>query len=277
MIDLHTHSTASDGSLSPAELVALAASTGLSAIALTDHDTVDGLDEAREACRVHGITFVPGIELEIDHQPGVFHLLGLGLTCWSGELRRKLERVREYRTARNLRMVANLQRAGIDIDYSELLERAGHETVGRPHFAAELAQKGVVATVQEAFDRYIGDGKPYYERKEALTVGRACATLHEAGAKAIIAHPHTLQLGWAELRRSLHRWKHEGVDGLEAYNPNVSINDGHRLAALAEEFGLIVTAGSDFHGPGQGDRRLGYSSDGQPIDARFLEPFAEAA
>jgi predicted metal-dependent phosphoesterase TrpH len=277
MIDLHTHSTASDGTLAPADLVALAAGEGLSALALTDHDTVAGLDEARDACAAHGIVFVPGIELEIDWQPGVFHLLGLGLREWSGRLRRRLEIVAEYRTERNLRMVERMQKAGIDINYEELLKRAGHQTVGRPHFAAALTHKGIVNNVQDAFDRLIGDGKPFYERKKALDVGKACAAIHAAGGRAVVAHPHTLQIGWEELQKRLHRWKHEGVDGIEAYNPNVSLADGHRYAALAAELHLIVTAGSDFHGPGVSGRRLGYASEGTPIDVRFLEPFAEAA
>lgn len=277
MIDLHTHSTASDGTLTPTELMDLASATGLTALALTDHDTVDGLDEALAAARRLEIMFIPGIELEIDWQPGVFHMLGLGLKRWSGPLRRRLELVREYRTERNLRMVEHMRQAGIDVHYDELLAVAGHATVGRPHFAALLTQKGVVKTTQEAFDRFIGDGRPFYERKRAFSVGRACATIHAAGAKAVVAHPHTLQLGWKELRRSLHRWKHEGLDGIEAYNPNVSLNEADRFAALAGELGLIVTAGSDFHAPGQPDRRLGYSCGNRPIDTRFLEPFVEAA
>jgi 3',5'-nucleoside bisphosphate phosphatase len=277
MIDLHAHSTASDGVLSPTELIELAAAGGLQAIALTDHDTVDGLDEAKKAAEKIGIILVPGIELEIDWQPGVFHLLGLGLKAWAGPLRGKLERVRKYRTERNLRMVDRMQKAGIAIDYNELVEIAGHHTVGRPHFAHALQQKGVVRSPQEAFDRLIGNGRPFYESKRALSVGQACATVHAAGGKAVIAHPNTLSIGWDELARTLHRWKHEGLDGIEAYHPNLSLTDAHRYAALAEELGLIVTAGSDYHGIGRTDRRLGYSTGGLPIDVRFLEPFVEAA
>lgn len=277
MIDLHAHSTASDGVLSPTELIQLAVAEGLQAIALTDHDTVDGLDEARAAADAGGIVFVPGIELEIDWQPGVFHLLGLGLKGWTGPLRSRLVRVREYRTERNLRMVDRMQKAGIAIDYGELIEIAGHRTVGRPHFAHALLQKGVVASPQEAFDRFIGNGRPFYESKRALSVGQACATVHAAGGKAVIAHPSTLGLEWDEFSRTLFRWKHEGLDGIEAYHPNVTLPDAHRFASLAEELGLIVTAGSDFHGFGRTDRRLGRSCGGHPIDARFLDPFVEAA
>ena len=277
MIDLHSHSTASDGVLSPTALIQLAVAEGLQAIALTDHDTVAGLDEARAAADESGIVFVPGIELEIDWQPGIFHLLGLGLKGWTGPLRSKLVRVQEYRTERNLRMVDRMQKAGIAINYDELIKTAGHHTVGRPHFAQVMHQKGVVASPQEAFDRFIGNGRPFYESKRALSIGQACAAVHAAGGKAVIAHPNTLGLGWEEFSRSLCRWKHEGLDGIEAYHPNNSLSDAHRFASLAEELELIVTAGSDYHGIGRTDRRLGRSSGGLPIDVKFLEPFVEAA
>lgn len=273
MIDLHAHSTASDGTLTPTELVLLATSEGLEAIALTDHDTVDGLDEARSVAEGAGITFVPGIELEIDWQPGVFHLLGLGLTDWSGNLRARLERVRAYRTERNLRMVDRMQKAGIQIDYGELVEIAGHDTVGRPHFAHALREKGVVATHQEAFDRFIGNGRPFYESKRALTVGKACAAVHAAGGLAVMAHPNTLGTDWSELPRLLHRFKHEGLDGIEAYHPNNTLAEAHAYVALAEELGLVVSAGSDYHGINRTERRLGRSTGGLPIDSGFLAPF----
>lgn len=273
MIDLHTHSTASDGTLTPTQLVDLARREGLEAIALTDHDTVDGLDEARAAADDRGITFVAGIELEVDWQPGVFHMLGLGLVSWSGPLKSRLERVRQYRTERNLRMVDRMQQAGIKIEYGELVEIAGHATVGRPHFAHALREKGVVSTHQEAFDRLIGNGRPFYEKKKALSVGKACSAIHAAGGLAIMAHPNTLSVGWEEMRRTLHRFKHEGLDGIEAYHPNNTLSDAHRFVAVAEELGLIVSAGSDFHGPRRTNRRLGHSSGGVAIDSRFLAPF----
>lgn len=276
MIDLHAHSTASDGTLTPSQLVSLAVSEGLSAIALTDHDTVAGLSEAASAAAAYGIPFIAGIELEVDWKPGVFHLLGLGLTHWNGRLKRRLEQVRRFRKTRNEHMIRRLRDGGIEIDYQELMGISGHDTVGRPHFAQALLNRGVVSSHQEAFDRFIGNGKKYYERKQSISVGRACGAIHAAGGLAVIAHPQTLQLGWSELQRLLHRWKHEGVDGVEAYHPNMKCTDGHRIAALAEELGLMVTAGSDFHAPGRMGRRLGRSCDGQGIDDRFLIPFEKA-
>lgn len=272
MVDLHAHSTASDGSLNPAELIELAKSEGLRAVALTDHDTVEGLDEAAEAAERVGIGFVPGIELEVEWTSGVFHLLGLGLKRWHGANRERLEEVRRFRRERNLRMIDRMRSAGIPITYEALTEISGHDTVGRPHFARWLLKHERVRSMQEAFDTMIGDGGPFYEPKRGLSVGKTCAIVHEAGGKAILAHPQTLRMGWDDLARSLKRWRGEGLDGVEAYHANLTCRDAHRLAALAHELDLIVTAGSDYHGPPRTDRRLGRTCDGTEIDDAFLQP-----
>ena len=276
MIDLHAHSTASDGSLTPTELVSLARSEGLAAIALTDHDTVAGLDEAAKAAERLDIGFIAGIELEVEWDSGVFHILGLGLSHWDGLFETRLEETRSRRTRRNESMVELLRRAGIPIAYEELLRMAGHDTVGRPHFARWLLRHGVVKTLQEAFDTMIGEGQPFYLPKEGLSVGKTCDLVHSAGGRAVLAHPQTLRLGWEELRKSLKRWRGEGLDGIEAYHANLTRRDAHRLVAIAEELGLLVTAGSDYHGPPRTDRRLGRTCEGMAIDDRFLEPFRGA-
>ncbi len=272
MIDLHAHSTASDGALTPTELITLAKAEGLSAVALTDHDTVAGLDEAAEAARERKIGFVPGIELEIDWDNGVFHLLGLGLKMWHGEAGEQLEQLLVFRKERNLRMIEKLRAGGIDITYDDLTAISGHDTVGRPHFAQWLLKEGHVSSMQEAFDTMIGNGQPFYERKRGLSVGKTCDIVHAAGGLAVLAHPQTLRMSWADLGKSFRRWKGEGLDGIEAYHANLTCNDAHRFAALAAEIGLITTAGSDFHGLPRTDRRLGRSCDGIEIDERFLGP-----
>lgn len=284
VIDLHAHSTASDGTLSPTELVDLASAEGLVAIALTDHDTVAGLDEAERAALRQGIGFVPGIELEVEWDRGIFHMLGLGLERWDGEAGERLELAQTFRRERNLAMVDELRRAGIGIDYDELIDIAGHETVGRPHFAQWLYSHDVVSSMQEAFDSLIGDGRPCYVPKRGLSVGKTADAIHAAGGVAVVAHPQTLRMGWDELGKSLRRWKGEGLDGVEAYHSGITCNDGHRLAALADEVGLFSTAGSDFHGPtrsrggsARSERRLGRSCDDMPIDDRFLEPLGRYA
>ena len=273
MIDLHAHSTASDGTLTPRELIGLAASEGLRAIALTDHDTVAGLDEAADEARDRGIGFVPGIELEIEWGYGVFHLLGLGLKRWHGSVSERIGRLRALRTARNRAMVQLMQREGIPIEYDDLTKIAGHDTVGRPHFARWLVRSGTVSSMQEAFDTMIGEGRPFYLPKQGMSVGKTCDLVHAAGGLAVVAHPQTLRLGWVELGKSLKRWRGEGVDGIEAYHANLRCNDAHRLAAMADGLGLCVTAGSDYHGPPRAERRLGRTCEGLPIDDRFLEPF----
>ncbi len=273
MIDLHAHSTASDGSLTPTQLISLAQSEGLAAIALTDHDTVAGLDEAARAARSLGIGFVPGVELEVEWDTGVFHLLGLGLSHWDGRFETRLVEIRTRRTRRNRAMVDLLRRAGIPITYDELVRIAGHDTVGRPHFAQWLVQHGTVTTMQEAFDTMIGEGQPFYLPKEGESVGRTCDMIHGAGGRAVLAHPQTLRLGWDELVKSLKRWRGEGLDGVEAYHANLAAREAHRLAAIADDLGLLVSAGSDYHGPPRTDRRLGRTCGGMEIDDRFLEPF----
>ena len=272
MIDLHAHSTASDGTLTPRELIGLAVSEGLRAIALTDHDTVAGLDEAADEADARGIGFVPGIELEIERSVGVFHILGLGLERWDGEVSAKVDHLRALRTARNRAMVAMMRRAGIEIAYDDLVDIAGHETVGRPHFAQWLVRNGRATSMQHAFDTMIGEGRRFYLPKQGMSVGKTCDLIHEAGGLAVVAHPQTLRLGWEELAKSLKRWRGEGLDGVEAYHANLACNEAHRIAAIADDLGLHVTAGSDYHGPPRMDRRLGRTCDGLPIDDRFLEP-----
>jgi predicted metal-dependent phosphoesterase TrpH len=270
MIDLHAHSTASDGSLRPAELIQLAVAEGLQAVALTDHDTVSGLDEALEESRRHAIRFVPGIELEVDFANGVFHLLGLGLQDWSGENAAQLELAQRFRETRNREIVRLLNEGGIGLEYEELIQLAGHHNVGRPHFARWLMLNGHVSSFQEAFDTMIGDGGPYYVEKRGLSVGRTCDIVHAAGGVAVLAHPQTLRMNWDDLQLSLKRWRGEGLDGVEAYHANLTCNDGHRIAAMADELGLFTTAGSDFHTP-EGGRRLGRSCDDRKIEDRFLD------
>ena len=273
MVDLHAHSTASDGTLTPSELITRAASAGLRAVALTDHDTVAGLDEASAHAAHSGIHFIPGIELEVEWDPGVFHLLGLGLRDWAGSSRGELELARTFRRERNLEMVDLLQAAGYPITYEALVRISGHDTVGRPHFARWFLDHGVVSSMQEAFDTLIGAGQPFYRPKRGLSAGRTCDIVHNAGGLAVLAHPQSLQMSWDDLDKSLKRWRGEGLDGVEAYHPGLSCRDGRRIESMAEDLGLIVTAGSDYHGPLTSERELGYACDETPIADRFLDSF----
>jgi len=255
--------------------VELAASENLSALALTDHDTVDGLDEAAKAADRHGIHFLPGIELEVDFTPGTFHLLGLALDRWKGRVKKRLEQSKRYRKERNLEMVKLMQEAGIPITYHELTEVSGHDTVGRPHFATLLHKKGVIGSPHEAYATMIGNHGRFYRQKKSPQIGQACAAIHAAGGVAILAHPHTLELDWHDLERSLLRWKSEGLDGIEAYNATAPLEDSHRFAMLGRELGLVVTAGSDFHTPYTGSRRIGRGPGGMPIEDAVVDELLE--
>jgi len=271
MVDLHAHSTASDGRLTPTQLVALAASRHLSALALTDHDTVAGLDEASQACAERGLRFVPGIELEVEIDSGEFHLLGLGFLQWKSGWTDGLNELQRLREERNLRMFERMTKAGIVADYQEIRDLADGGQVGRPHFARFLVNRGKVRTIQDAFTQFLGRGQLFFEKKAALPVERAFDLVHAGGGLAIVAHPMSLQLSFVDLERRLGEWQALGLDGLEAWHPGTEPRYCRRLEGLAARWGLKVTAGSDFHGDNRPDRELGLTSGGRPIEARFLE------
>jgi len=275
MVDLHSHSTASDGRLTPTELVALAASRRLSALALTDHDTVAGLTEAAQACATHGIRFVPGIELEVEAEAGEFHLLGLGLTQWNTGWVEGLVELQALRDQRNRKIFEKMREAGIQGDFDEVRALASGGQVGRPHFARFLVNRGKVNTVQDAFVHFLGRGQLFYEKKAALPLDRALALVHGGGGLAVVAHPFSLQLNLADLETKLGEWKELGLDGIEAWHPGAEPRQCRRLEGLAARWGLRVSAGSDFHGDNRPGRQLGLTSGGRPIDPKFLEDLFE--
>lgn len=271
MVDLHSHSTASDGRLSPTDLVALAATRRLAALALTDHDTVAGLTEAQTACQGQNIRFVPGIEIEVEVEAGEFHLLGLGLTQWQSGWVDGIAELQSMREDRNRKIFAKMTEAGIKGDFEEVRELAEGGQVGRPHFARFLVNRGKVRTIQDAFTHFLGRGQLFYERKAALPVDRAIALVHAGGGKAVVAHPMSLQMNWVEMEEAFGRWKDVGLDGIEAWHPGAEPRQCRRLEGLAVRWGLHITAGSDYHGDNRPDRKLGLTSGGRPIDDHFLE------
>ncbi len=270
MIDLHTHSTASDGILSPTALVEQAASAGLTAIALTDHDTVAGLPEASTAAARLGLRFIRGIEIEIAFEPGEFHLLGLDLLSIKPPLVEITARMAGSREDRNRSMIDLLQADGVDIDYQELLRMAGLGTIGRPHIAELLVRKKIVKNKQAAFDRYLAKGKPYYLRKACVELDEAIRVIHDSGGLAFVAHPLSLFASWSRLRTLFVEWKERGIDGIEAWHPIARVRDCERLAAMARESGFRISAGSDYHGPTRPERRLGHTAGERPIGEEFL-------
>ena len=257
MIDLHTHSTASDGSDSPSVLMARAGRSGLTAIALTDHDTVEGLAEARAAAAEVGVRLVQGCELSCEVGPATMHLLVYFLSDTPGPLQDRLDGLQAARADRNRRIVAVLRDHGLDITLEDILDEAGGGSVGRPHVAGVLLRKGYVTSVQEAFDLWLGKGKPAYLDRDRLLPAEAIALAHASGAVTVLAHPTSLGFEAAELERFVAGLAGDGLDGMECeygrYAPYLRAG----LRAMAERLGLAVTGGSDYHGRYKPDIALG--------------------
>lgn len=257
-VDLHTHTTASDGSLSPEDLLALAKKDGLCAIAVTDHDTTDGVLRAVQAGKEQGIEVIPAVEISSQHSPGSMHILGYFVDIGEPHLQNTLARMVSNRDARNRIMAERLNELGIDVTLDDVRECAGGDIVGRPHFAQVLVSKGVVATIQEAFDRYLNAGAAASVAKEKLPPEEVIQMIHRAGGLAVLAHPYQLRLGDGEaLEQCVKRLCASGLDGIECFYPEHTEEQTVRYSGLAERFGLVKTGGSDFHGASKHQTRLG--------------------
>ena len=257
MIDLHTHSTASDGSDSPSALVALAQRNGLTAFALTDHDTVEGLAEARAAATAAGVRLIQGCELSCEVGPATMHLLAYFLADEPGPLQDQLSGLQAARADRNRRIVAVLQDHGLDVTLDEIAAEAGGGSVGRPHVAGVLLRKGYVTSIQEAFDQWLAKGRPAYLDRDRLLPAEAIALAHASGAVAVLAHPTSLGYEGGELEPFVAGLAADGLDGMECeygrYTPELRAD----LRAMAGRLGLAVTGGSDYHGRYKPDIALG--------------------
>ena len=256
-IDLHIHTTASDGTDSPAVLAQKAATLGLRAIAVTDHDNASGVHEAAEAGKDLGLEVIAGVELSTDWRGHKAHLLGYFIDADSPALVPALNWAMTEREERNTKMVALMQKDGFDISLSALLEEFPGTVLGRPHMAEHLMRKGYVSSVREAFDRYLGDGMPYCLPKGRLDLERAVRCINGAGGAAVLAHP--LQYGFD--RETLEQFIDDaaalGVCGLEAVYVEHSPEDEALLRRLAQERGLCITGGSDYHGTRKPGIQLG--------------------
>lgn len=268
MIDLHTHSSESDGTDRPSELMDLALEYGIHTIALTDHDTCAGLDEASSRAEEIGIRLIPGIELEINFKPGEFHLLGLNITNWRQEMEQALKEIMRKRLERNLKMVEIINKEGINISYEDVEHEAAGQVIGRPHFASLLVKKNVVKSTMKAFEKYLAVGRPFYIEKEALSIEEGIQLVKQAGGHPVIAHPLSLFISWGKLPERLGQWKEMGIEGLEVWHSGAKPRKSKRLEMIADDLGLFKTGGSDYHGKNRKDRPLGLGSGGQavPID-----------
>jgi predicted metal-dependent phosphoesterase TrpH len=270
LIDLHTHSTASDGSLSPGELVDLAAEKGLAALALTDHDTLDGLPEARAAGKVRDIDVIAGVELSVADGERSVHLLGLFLPERPGPLAEALAYLRERRHNRNRLILDKLRALGVPLEYKAVTALA-KGAVGRPHIAQAMLAMGAVTSFKEAFARYLGAHGRAYVPKDKLTFERAVALIHDEGGLAALAHPYMLGLAGAALTETVGRYRDAGLDAIEALYTEHSQAQTLEYLALSRRFGLAVTGGSDFHGAAKPDVELGRGRGNLRVDISVLD------
>lgn len=270
MIDLHTHSSASDGMYSPAQLILYAHEKNISAIALTDHDCIDGIMEAQDKARELSIEFIPGIEISIEWPNGEFHLLGLGLKKASPQLLNIIDFLHNERDERNKKIIRKLQENKIDISYDELAEKAGTKTIGRPHFAALLLEKGVIKNRQQAFDLFLAKGRPCYVKKNGADLKKSIEAIKSSGGIPVQAHPLSMYISWGKMEETMAEIRNAGAEGLEAHHPGIRFSEARRLEEIAKKLGMIATAGSDFHGEKiRADRKIGYSAGGYKIQDRF--------
>ncbi len=247
-VDLHLHTTASDGSLTPAEVVQLALEQGLAAVALTDHDTVAGFTEALAAANGTGLEIVPGVEISSDWPVGDFHLLGLYVDPEDGPLNARLESMRVARLHRARKMLERLATLGMPLEWDEVAgSRNESRVIGRLHIAQTMIRRGYVSGVQEAFQRYIGRNGPAYVPRLRMSPVEVIGLIRQAGGVAVLAHPAT-----SGVVESIPTLASLGLQGLEVYYPDHSPEDVKVLLAMARRYRLLVTGGSDFHGFGVG-------------------------
>ncbi len=257
-VDLHAHSTASDGTYPPAEVARLAAEVGLMAVALTDHDTVAGLDEFLAAGRDLDLAAVPGVEISANHPQGTMHLVGLFVDRLHPELGEALRWLQQGRAERHPKMLGRLKNLGLDLTWEEVERQAGGGQVGRPHFARAMLARGWVSSFEQAFDRYLGKGRPAYVDRRRFDPPRAIDLLHRAGAVVVLAHPQTLNaFNLDALAEEVEELRDMGLDAIEAWHPVMDSAWTRSLTDLARRLDLAVSGGSDFHGDNKSDVRLG--------------------
>lgn len=251
-IDLHCHTTFSDGSYEPEEVVQLATAAGVTTLAITDHDEVRYWDRASDAAEAAGITLIAGVELSIEFRGKEVHLLGFGFDPEDASLRDALQQFRDARRARGKRIIGKLQRLGLKLELDDVVPPDFNGAIGRPHFARALHRTGQVSSVQEAFDLYLANGKPGAEPKVLIEPERGCRLIREAGGVPVLAHPvfyHAEEWigGLVDL----------GLGGIEVLHSSHSDADARLYTEIADRYGLVKTGGSDFHGAAKPDVHFG--------------------
>jgi len=257
MIDLHTHSTFSDGSLTPEQLAGQAASIGLTAIALTDHDSIGGIDRFLAACRTQGVRGIPGVEISLDFPAGTMHILGYFIDPYHAGLTQHIARLKAGREHRNQEILRQVNAMGMPLTMKEVAAFAGEDNVGRLHFAQALLARGYIRTRDEAFQKYLAKGKPGYAERLRMTPAEGVGILRSAGGLAVLAHPFTLNLGQQALTALVRDLARAGLDGIEVFYPQHNSKHVKYYRDLARQFHLTATGGTDFHGAPMPDIKLG--------------------
>jgi len=242
--DLHCHTTASDGSLSPEETVRLAKEKGLRALAITDHDTIEGWGKAEKASAQLGIVLLKGIEINTDWEGHEIHILGYGMKEHDPVFLNELRVIQKKRISRIEQMLEKLEQFGIRISFEEVMDFAHGESIGRPHVAQAMLRKGFAATTKEAFHHYLRIGAPAYVPRYKLSPSEAIHMIRQAGGVTVLAHP-----GAYKVETHLEEWIKAGLQGIEVFHPKHTFQDNIHYGMIAERMGLIATGGSDFHGP----------------------------
>jgi len=275
-IDLHLHTTHSDGSQTPAEVIRLAHEAGVSALAITDHDITTGLPEAIAAGQELGIEIIPGIEISSHHGESELHVLGYFIKWQDAQLNARLMTLRESRHRRNPKIIELLQAAGIDITYDEVRAVAGSDSVGRPHIARVLMDKNVVTTAKEAFDRFLAEGKAAYVPRDLPAPVDAIRWIKDAGGLAVLAHPTWVKTTEGTLTDLARQLKEQGLDGVEVHYSTHTPRQTRTYLSLAKQLGLLVTGGSDFHGMTKPDIEVGIGKGSLHVPDHLLPKLKDA-
>jgi hypothetical protein len=272
MIDLHVHTSMSDGTFSPDEVVEIALQRGLRAIAITDHDTMAGVGRAQERGAELGIEIISGVEISTEWPSGILHMLGYFVCVEDPELLRTLDSLRKDRQERILKIVSKLNDRDVSVTVDEVDREAVGGVPGRPHVANLMLRKGHVATLQEAFDRYLGKGAPAYVEKKKLSPVEAMQLIANSGGVPVLAHPYSLDEPDAdELEQIFRRLTLSGLKGIEVYYPQHTPDQTAVFLRLAQKLGLVVTGGTDFHGANKPEVEMGVFPGGATLPYTILD------
>jgi predicted metal-dependent phosphoesterase TrpH len=277
VIDLHVHSTFSDGSWTPEEIAQEARRLGLTAVALTDHDGMAGVGRFLVACAAAGVRGIPGVEVSVDAKTGSLHMLGYLVDPAAPALARALARIREGRAARNAQILRKLNALGYPLTWEAVAKFAGTDVVGRPHFARALVEGGYARNKEDVFNRLLGKGKPAYVDRDRLTVEEGIALIRDAGGVPVLAHPFQIGLHRKGLRALVTDLAAKGLRGIEAHYPEHDPNQRQFCVTLAKEFDLAVTGGSDFHGTAKSALKLGTGFGDLCVPDELVEALYERA